>query len=279
MKIIHFVSEVQNIGNYTPVFGIQKMLHPIVANKTMDGRNYTNVNINEYDIAIIGGAGLFHISFSDFWKFIGNSGIPIIIWGVGICRMHKDTPYFKQFEVKESYVHKEIIDRIKKNIILVNVRDNLTNNFYELDANVSYCPTAIYFKNEKELSLGKDILYVHHDQHIFENQKDLFLKYCTHITDNFFYNDIKEVIQNYTNSKLIVTTKLHGAIIANCLGRNYIAYSKDDKIKEYCDLYGGGICIKELKELETITPHEWKVPINIDYEKIESFGNKVKSIL
>jgi len=281
MKIINFISEYNNIGNYTPVWGINKMLENYVIEKVIDARKFKKINIEDYNVTIVGGAGLFHRCFEEFWKWLSTKKIPIILWGIGTCVIHENTPYFNLIKDKTSYTNPNIIEKVKKNIVLANVRDFLTNDFYNLKANISFCPTAIYFEDRKHTKLGNNILYVDNKELIYDEERKFILSYCNDCTDNFFDEDYNKVIQKYIDAKIVVTTKLHGAIIANSLGRPYIAYSKDQKIKEFYEVYKGGLYLESLSNLpEKIKQlNDDSVKININYEKIYLFANKVKSYL
>ena len=275
------MSKVGNIGNYTPVWGIEKMLLPYTVTSRVHCNDYKKVNINKYDVALIGGAGLFHDSFSDFWKWISTKNIPIIIWGVGICSLYNNTPFHRKKNKKKYYVSPNIINKVKKNIVLCNIRDEKTNSIYDLNGDVGFCPTAIYFKEEnKNLKLGKNILFANHTGLTFNKEKKEIEKFCDTYTTNVS-NNFKRIIKEYKNAKIIVTTRLHGAIIANSLNRNYIAYVKDLKVEEFHRLYGGGVITNKISEIPNLIKMLEKNPIsiNINYDKIESFGKQVITFL
>ena len=56
----------------------------------------------------------------------------------------------------------------------------------------------------------------------------------------------------YQDCDYVVTTRLHGAIIAYAFKRPYIAISFDPKITAFNKLYGGGVCISDLNQLERL---------------------------
>lgn len=268
MKIINFASIHPNIGNYTPLWGIKK-ISPFSITETIDCRNYSKINIKDYELAIVGGAGLLHICFEDFWRWITKQKIPIIIWGVGACWNKK----------VKSNVDPNILNSAG-NILAANVRDKATAFEYDFpNCHVSFCPTAVYFKNFSETK-GNKLLYVHHNK-VDDNIKKFFVKKCNTYTSNFSKNkNFSSIIKKYKRANVIITTRLHGAIIANSLGKPYIAYSEDLKIEEYHRMYGGGIVLKDYKDYNKEILNSVKnVKINIDYKNIYKFAHMAKDII
>jgi len=84
--IIQFYSSVDNIGNYLPILGIQKMLGQTPDTWCMHRPVDFNFINKHYKCAIIGGAGLLDQCFEPFWeKLLNGCKIPMIMWGLGIC--------------------------------------------------------------------------------------------------------------------------------------------------------------------------------------------------
>ena len=82
-QITQFVSTNDNIGNYMPVLAIQEMLGEETdcwnIHRTIDW-DFVNAN---YRFAVIGGAGLLHKTFTNFWsEFAMHCTVPYVIWGV-----------------------------------------------------------------------------------------------------------------------------------------------------------------------------------------------------
>ncbi len=289
-KIICFVSKGQNIGNYTPYMGIIKMLKQKPA-KTVHWSDYNSININDYDLLLVGGAGLLHKCFEDFWLWLAKQNIPVILWGLGTCWMDKSTSWMKGRDV--SFVEPKILESMKKNIVLSNVRDEKTNEIYNLAGHVSFCPTAIgldaTLEQDRLISavLTKSnydkILYAHHDRLATKKEMKKIMRFCDEYTSNIFSSreTIHDIINKYLNAKLVISTRLHGCIIANSLDIPYIAYAKDGKIREFNKMYGGGLCYNSISDVKNaIESNSWKkIKISIDRDKIREFGKIVNQYI
>ena len=93
-------------------------------------------------------------------------------------------------------------------------------------------------------------------------------------------NPLKKNLKMYQDCDYVVTTRLHGAIIAYAFNRPYIAISFDPKIAAFNKLYGGGVCITELSQLPTaLRSDQFKVSRDYKAElaKIKQFGAQIKA--
>jgi len=277
--IIQFYSSVDNIGNYLPVMAIHEMLgqrpDTWCAHATIDW-DFVNKN---YKCGIIGGAGLFHGSFEPFWKRLNLCKIPLIIWGVGICLPSKD-PHA---------VDKEIIKKYRNKFDLIDIRDEATAEYYDFtDVSITACPCIVYLqkyrKPEREI---KFVLYSHHEHELSNNDEckriiDVLKDspYDYRVINNFQRPDygIEQYIQNYyLKSKVVVTTRLHGAIIAYALGIPYIIIPHDIKLVEFHRKFGNGWIAKNTKELKELLHSDLSIELKpIDLEPLLKFAERAK---
>jgi hypothetical protein len=254
---LQFYSANRNIGNYTPVLGIHQMLdqeldvwniHKTPVDWEFVHKNYTQV--------IVGGAGLLHAVFEKFWVDLDkNCKLPITIWGIGVCLPDND-------QLKG--VPKAVVQSVFAKAKLANVRDELTRDFYQLDPNISItaCPTLVYIANNFSVAAksegGKNILHSSHvdleptstTPQIKQIIQSAGYEYL--FTENIETKKtpLKAILKMYQDCDYVVTTRLHGAIIAYAFKRPYIAISFDPKITAFNKLYGGGRCITDLNQLE-----------------------------
>jgi len=284
---LQFYSANRNIGNYTPVLGIHQMLdqeldvwniHKSPVDWEFVHKNYTQV--------IVGGAGLLHAVFEKFWVDLDkNCKLPITIWGIGVCLPDND-------QLKG--VPKAVVQSVFAKAKLANVRDELTRDFYQLDPNISItaCPTLIYIANtfkvaEKEKSEKKVLHSSHVDleptsttpqiKNIIESAGFKYL-----FTENIETKkeSLKKILKMYQDCDYVVTTRLHGAIIAYAFKRPYIAISYDPKITAFNKLYGGGRCITDLNQLkQALAGDQFKA--ESDYQRelsaVRNFGALYRS--
>ncbi len=288
-KTLQFYSANRNIGNYLPVLAIHQMLDQEldVWNIHKSPVDWEFVHKN-YDQVIVGGAGLLHSVFEKFWVDLEkNCKLPIIIWGIGVCLPDNDS-------VKG--VPKEVVQSVFSRAVYANVRDELTRDFYSLSPEISItaCPTLVHVDNNFKVAakdgLGKSIL---HSSHVDLEPTSTTPEIKQIITaagfDYSFTENIetkeyplKNILKMYQKSDFVVTTRLHGAIIAYAFKRPYIAISYDPKIAAFHKLYGGGVCITDVNQLaQTLKGDQFKIPSEHSKElvKVRQFGVLIKKYL
>jgi polysaccharide pyruvyl transferase WcaK-like protein len=59
-----------------------------------------------------------------------------------------------------------------------------------------------------------------------------------------------DILKYYLSSKLVVTSRLHGAIISYSLGTPYISIARDKKIRSFVKDYGNGDIIEDIRDLK-----------------------------
>ncbi|MBD2480627.1 polysaccharide pyruvyl transferase family protein [Planktothrix sp. FACHB-1365] len=280
--ILQFYSSVDNIGNYLPVLGIQKML-----NLTTDTWNAYDQNIDfdfintHYKGIIIGGAGLLYRSFNRFWEqvLIGCK-IPLIIWGVGVCLPDGE---------KDAGADIKILKKIVSRCDLMNVRDDVTADYYNFpNASIAPCPTIAYLDGfRSQMNLGNyQVLFSSHDGLVSAEENKELMKVVIRVTPKFEYTDniqypclgLEDIItQSYMNSRVVVTTRLHGAIIAYGLGIPYLAIPRDEKLRDFYRLYGNGLTVQNVQELEEALKQGWLPELHpIALKPVLEFGKKAQ---
>ena len=288
-KILQFYSANRNIGNYTPVLGIHQMLDQEldVWNIHKSPVDWEFVHKN-YEQVIVGGAGLLHSVFEKFWVDLDkNCKLPIIIWGIGVCLPDNDS-------VKG--VPKQVVQSVFSRAVYANVRDELTRDFYQLSADISLtaCPTLVHvannFKVEVKVEDGKRILHSSHvDLEPTSTTPEIkkiieSAGYKYYFTENIETKKmpLKRILNMYQDCDYVVTTRLHGAIIAYAFKRPYIAISFDPKVAPFHKLYGGGVCITSVDQLaQTLNGDQFKVLGQYESElaKIKQFGEQIRRYL
>ena len=281
-KTLQFYSANRNIGNYLPVLAIHQML-----DQELDTWNIHKSPVDwefvhkNYDQVVVGGAGLLHSVFEKFWIDLDkNCKLPIIIWGIGVCLPDNDL-------VKG--VAKSVVQSVFTKAKFANIRDELTREFYQLgnEVSITACPTLVYidnnFKVEEKKQAGKKVLHSSHvdlepissTPEIKRSIKELGFTY--NFTENIESkkNSLKSILNMYQDCDYVVTTRLHGAIIAYAFKRPYIAISFDPKITAFNKLYGGGVCISDLNQLERLLAGD-QFKAESDYQRelsaVRNFG-------
>jgi hypothetical protein len=241
--LVQFYSSNHNIGNYTPVLGSQQMLGMRPDTWCVHHRPIDFDFINQhYTGIIIGGAGLLDPVFAPFWReFHRHARLPTIIWGVGGC-----WPPDRQITDQD----REIVAAVADRCDLVNVRDDLTAEYYGLrSATVAPCPTIVWLRQFRSRARGGSLLVADH-HHLVPAEHLAAIRTCVlrHVAEPLSTRNIQEprfglmdiLRKRYFPASRVVTTRLHGAIIAYGLGIPFIALSWDDKIRAFHTEWGGG---------------------------------------
>ncbi|HPD46895.1 MAG TPA: polysaccharide pyruvyl transferase family protein [Anaerohalosphaeraceae bacterium] len=243
--LIQFYSSVDNIGNYLPILGIQKLLGHTPDTWCMHDRkvDFDFINAN-YKGALIGGAGLLHKCFQPFWEGMAEHlRIPAIIWGIGGC-FH--------FNNDVTVVERSIVQRVLQRCDLVNVRDDITADYYDMrNVSITPCPTIAYvaqFRHEVERT-GK-VLFSSHEELVPRTETVAIKEAIRAAAGRFLFTDniqkvrsgLNDIIRRYyCKSSIVVTTRLHGAIIAYGMSIPYVAFAWDEKLRAFNRLYGNGV--------------------------------------
>ncbi|SDH02214.1 polysaccharide pyruvyl transferase family protein [Winogradskyella thalassocola] len=281
-KILNFYSSVDNIGNFTPVMGIHQILGEDLDTWCAHDKNIDWDFINKnYERIIVGGAGLYHVSFTNFWKELNEkSNIPFIIWGVG--------GIFPKAKDMLSNVDGKLLSAVHDKADLINVRDDISANLINTtNVDIAPCPTIYLLNSLRNKKVeNNNILYSSHEELLnaedkkvverFLGAKDKYL-----FTDNiqYKYYGLDRVLNKYYKSNHVITTRLHGAIIAYGLGIPYTAISFDYKIEEFNRLYGNGTIINDIRDMSDSVMDYQKVNNNEvvpDLSGINRFAEKVK---
>lgn len=282
-SIMQFYSANANIGNYTPVLGIQKMLGtaPDTWNVHASPVDFGYINRN-YKVAIIGGAGLLHGCFERFWRdFDENCKIPFIVWGIGGCFLKVN---------KNSVVPRSSASSVLNRAALVNVRDSVTAEYYDIQrAHVSACPTIEWVSSFRKSNLGKHILYASHTELVPESDQRKIYNKLKDNAESFIYTDniqrpmaglMYMIRKLYAESNIVITTRLHGAIIAYGLGVPYIGISYDNKLEAFNKEYGGGFVTDDCEEAINLidVARSCGDPGNGEaFKEVQKFGMRAKS--
>jgi hypothetical protein len=281
-KTLQFYSANRNIGNYLPVLAIHQMLdqeldtwniHKSPVDWEFVHKNYTQV--------IVGGAGLLHSVFEKFWVDLEkNCKLPIIIWGIGVCLPDND-------QVKG--VPKQVVQSVFSRAKFANIRDELTRDFYELDSEISItaCPTLVHiannFKVAAKQSSGKKVLHSSHVDLEPTSTTPEIKRIIQEAGFNYSFTEnietqkypLKKILNMYQDADYVITTRLHGAIIAYAFKRPYIAISFDPKVAAFNKLYGGGVCMTNVNQLkEALSNDLFKAPGEYEKEikRVRDFG-------
>jgi hypothetical protein len=285
--IIQFYSSSNNIGNYTPILGIRSMLGVEPDTWCIHDTNIDFDFINRsYRCAILGGAGLLHACFEPFWgRLARECRIPLILWGLGGC-----FPTRVSEDMQRAGVSRTLVQQVANRCDLINLRDDITADYYCLaSCSITACPTVEYldkFSNTNHRKDGYVLLSEHRSLVGRADSRRLrnFLRASgapLRVTDNrqSFQRRLEQIIVgSYLPSAAVVTTRLHGAIIAYGLGIPYLSVTRDQKIEAFHRLYGNGLNVDRVEDVIPLLPellHLQLAPRELG--ELRAFGQRARA--
>jgi polysaccharide pyruvyl transferase WcaK-like protein len=262
--IFHIFANRSNIGDWLSAKGIQKLLSPHEMTECLCDRPFISEtikllkNANENDLIIIGGGGLLMDYFTPFWKKFQPfaDGIPFFIWGIGYCDIK-----FENTLPPDSLI-KNIIHKSK----LCFVRDELSRSYLSecnLPPSVP-CPSLNFIEPFEEK--GNDLLHV---VNYTTAGAEIYRAMCkaakefaringrTYREVNNRINpgteqELDKMLSLYKKSGIVLSSALHGCIIAVALGLKVLAVSGDRKIEAFMQSVGLEDWVLDLNETDKI---------------------------
>ncbi len=249
---LNFYSAANNIGNFLPVMAIHQQLGENLDCWNMHDPHidYDFINRN-YKSIVIGGAGLLHPVFESFWsRFSKECKLPFIIWGVGGC--YPDNIGDEKFAglSSDGVFSNGMIGAFEK-AELINVRDFITaERIGRTNVSITACPTLILLKNYRSTSVqGKkmsEVVYAPHSGLVTAKENSQLMEILNSKYPDIFFTENKQslmfglwdLIDAYCWADLVVTSRLHGAIIAWSLGTPFLALARDEKLDGFKEFAG-----------------------------------------
>ena len=242
--IYHVYATKSNLGDWLAARGIQSLLAPEpVTDLFCDGPCVEETlevlsALTPDDFVIIGGGGLLMDYFEPFWRGFKAASVraPFAIWGAGCCDLKK----------RDTNISKDLIAGIVRESRFCVVRDRLTMDFLNacgLQAPVA-CPSFWVLK--PPALPGRGLLHASHagivdpatEEELRRVLKDLAERSGRVYTETRNRIEPKEKalqaeLDKYRNADVVVSSRLHGCIIAAGMEKKLIAVSGDRKIDHF----------------------------------------------
>lgn len=263
--IHHIYANQSNIGDWLSARGIQSLLAPWPVVEHFCDAPFVPETLRqltattERDFIIIGGGGLFMDYFTPFWEGFRDIArrTPFCIWGAGCCD-HK---------LGQSRAPAELLAGILQQSRLSIVRDKLTRDYLRpliLPPPIP-CP-AINAVTTTPADPSARLLHVDHFGIIGEVAYDFMCRTAERFTGrtNRGYRKINNLIRAgdtsalaktlelYVSSDLVLTSRLHGCIIAVAMGRRVLAVSGDGKVDSFMQAAGLGDWVIDLANIDSL---------------------------
>jgi len=262
--IHHVFANKSNIGDWLSARGIQSLLVPQgviehLCDEPFVPQTLDNLSkLTADDLIVIGGGGLFMDYFTPFWEGFREIAdrIPFCIWGVGYCDL-KQEPSCAPEALLSEIVHKSRI---------CIVRDELSRHHLshcELPPPIP-CPSLCTVDSPTQLgggllhvdnytTAGADV-YEAMDAYGREFAKSAHRPYRT--TNNRIETGSESALgitlDLYAKSEIVLSSALHGCVIAVAMRRKILAVSGDHKIESFMQAAGLGEWVCDISEVDSL---------------------------
>jgi len=262
--IYHVYANQSNVGDWLSAQGIQMLLSPRPVTEcfcdtpfvaaTLDALNRATPD----DFIVIGGGGLFMDYFVPFWQGFQPiaARVPFVIWGAGYCDL----------KLAPSHPPLKLILDIVQQCRLCIVRDSLTHGYLsdcKLPAPV-ICPAVVAVPTTG----GEQKCLLHVDSYddvgvenyarmvtIAEAFAEQTGRSCQQTNNRIpagHADALRNTLELYASADLILSSRLHGCIMALALGRRVLAVSGDHKVESFMQTAGLGDWVCGLDGLDSL---------------------------
>lgn len=271
--IYHVYANQSNVGDWLSALGIQSLLAPHPVQDLFCDQPFVARTIEVLqgagpeDFVIIGGGGLFMDYFTGFWRAFEPiaARVPFAIWGAGACDLKREA----------SRPPAELVSAIVRQSRLCVVRDELTR---ELLHEVALpppviCPAIVSVRTAPP-SECPSLLHVDHYDSVGAENFGMMVAAATVFgertgrrvtkTNNLIRpgarGELESVMRLYADADLVLSSRLHGCILALATGRRVLAVSGDYKIEAFMRAAGLTEWVVPLADIETVAERLASLP-------------------
>jgi polysaccharide pyruvyl transferase WcaK-like protein len=262
--IHHVYANQSNVGDWLSARGIQSLLAPRKVREHFCDEPFVPETIAALerapaeDFILIGGGGLFMDYFRPFWEKFAPVArrVPFAIWGVGACDLKRE----------RSLPPAKLMTEIVQQSRLCVVRDELTREFLRgcrLPPPV-ICPTVVAVA--PTAGEAKRVLHVDHYDNVgaeIFGQMEAVAQDLVQRTGRSYRKinnlisaghngQLRDVLGTYASADLILSSRLHGCIIALAMGRRVLAVSGDRKVEDFMRAAGLSDWVIDLDQIESL---------------------------
>ena len=262
--IHHVFANQSNIGDWLSAIGIQSLLAPYPVQEHFCDEPFVAETLaslsrlSQDDLLIIGGGGLFMDYFTPLWQGLEQLPLraPMILWGVGYCDLKLEAS-------------QPPIDLLRRTILRSRhcfVRDEITRRLLNLPnlPPPSGCPSLCAI-NPAAIT-ERAILHVDNcttvgaatfeamdaASHAFAGATGRKHRNFNNRIETGRRKELERGLSLYQRSDVVLSSALHGCIIALAMGRKVLAVSGDWKIEGFMELVGLREWVLSIDELDEV---------------------------
>jgi polysaccharide pyruvyl transferase WcaK-like protein len=246
----HVFANRSNVGDWLSAIGIQSLLPGVPVVEHLCDEPFVPETLAALerarpgDAVVIGGGGLFMDYFEPFWRgFLPLAGrLPFAVWGVG----------FVDLKLEPSRASTDLLADVLRRARVVRVRDELTRSLLGAVPLPPPVPCPSHVAVPRRPPAGRALLHVDNLTTVGEDVYESMLAQGRAFaertgrrfleTNNLIPKDdraaLARVLDLYGASDLVLTSRLHGAILAHSTGRRFLAVSGDRKVESYLQAAG-----------------------------------------
>ncbi|MEM7413169.1 MAG: polysaccharide pyruvyl transferase family protein [Myxococcota bacterium] len=278
--VLQFYSAVPNIGNFTAALGVQHLL-----GQTLEVWNAHQRPIDwewihrRYRAVIVGGAGLLHPAFEPFWQELDRAcRLPLILWGIGGCWP----------DAGAASPRCPSAVSVGTRAALVHVRDERSAEFHAwCHAEIGDCPTVPFVQHSVQRAPSDRTLLAVHPELLSADEQHKLLRlvsreqrpWSTDHTETRWWGLRDLLGRRYARAGRVVTTRLHGAIIAASLGIPWIALARDEKLRAFAARSRTGVCVDDWDALGGALDQAPVQARRIDAAPLVAFAERARDAL
>lgn len=202
--------------------------------------------------AVVITAGVLHRNFLPAWRWIAETGLPVVLWGTGAC--------WERYE--DSILPSAEFEAVRPLVRFAAVRDRKTAEAYGLDV-IGTGPEVPWILRHCHAEGGGGLLYVTHTGNALRHWP---LAHAS-ASDNLSLAPVgpgsfHSQLSLYRRADAVITERLHGAYLAASLGLPFAVIPWDAKLSEFVETWGVGRIVRSPSEAEEwiTSPKEKSVP-------------------
>jgi hypothetical protein len=270
--IHHVYANQSNVGDWLSARGIQSLLAPWPMQDHLCDAPFvpdTLAALNAAgpgDFIVIGGGGLFMDYFVPFWEGFRAiaARVPFVIWGAGCCDMKRE----------QTRPPLKLLCEIAGQSKLCVVRDELTRDLFSAcqRPRAVLCPSVAVVATRG--GGQKRLLHVDHYDNVgaeiyermvamgetFARRTGRDYRQTNNLSPAGHNGALQQALDLYASADLVLTSRLHGCLIALAMGRRVLAVSGDRKVESFMDAAGLGEWVCDLEEIEALPSQLEKLP-------------------
>lgn len=259
--IHHVFANRSNIGDWLSARGIQSLLGEVEIVEHLCDEPFAPATLaalaqaGPNDLIVIGGGGLFMDYFTPFWE--GFRAIadhaPFCIWGVGYCDLKREP----------SRAPQALLAAIAGKSRLCIVRDELTRRHLPSRKLSSPVPCPSINAVQPPAAPGFGVLHVDNYTtagadvytamdaagRAFANATGRSYRQTNNRIDSGNAAALARTLHLYASSDLVLSSALHGCILAVAMGRKVLAVSGDYKIEAFMQAAGLGEWVCDIDDV------------------------------